>query len=98
MNEEEYLPKTLPFGRLDTGIPISPRLSALLVGMGDGMKGWYDLIDQQFNPQRVATDNEIISRLLQNPQYGLNARAGQGLGLIADPGNLILSRLIGQKK
>jgi hypothetical protein len=98
MDERDYLPRTLPFGRLDTGIPLNERLAALLVGVGDGMQSGYGLIDRQFNPERQKVNDALLSELLKNPHVGTNARVGTGLGLLADPGNLLLSPIMRHKK
>jgi hypothetical protein len=98
MDERDYLPRTVPFGRLDTGIPLNNSLAALLVGLGDGMQGGYRLIDERFNPDRNKANDALLSQLLKNQHVGTQARIGYGMGLLADPSNAMLSPLIRNKK
>jgi len=98
MDERDYLPRTVPFGKLDTGIPLDPKLAALIVGLGDGMQGGYRLIDERFNPDRNKVNDALLSSLLKNQNVGTQAKIGYGVGLMADPSNVLLSPLVRNKK
>lgn len=86
----EHLPETLNFAGFDTGIKIPKKLSATLVGMGEGMTSTWRGAKQifGFDEDSMKADAEAM-RALKNSSVGGYATGGSIAGNIVDPVNLI---------
>ena len=90
----DFLPDSLYFGGVDTGIPIKKKLSAFLVGKGDGMKDTWDGVQQIFGTEEtkegLRNEQRHINALYNDPRFGTTARVGQGVGFLVDPVGVLI--------
>jgi hypothetical protein len=105
--EENLENQTLQIGfgtkyDIDTGIPLSPKATAGLIGLGDQIgdvwrgtaqllkeQGIADLIDEEVQDQ----NEEIIRKLYADPKFGTAAKTGAVVGAIAEPVGFLIPGL-----
>ena len=89
-----YLPDSLYFGGIDTGIPLNKQWSAGIVGVGDGMLDLWDGVSQILGTEEMKNtlreEQAHMNELYNDPRFGTTARVGQMGGFLVDPIGMIV--------
>lgn len=97
----DMLPDTLQFAGLDTGIPISQKTAAFLVGMGDGLTDTWDGVQQMVGSEatkrELQAEQNLMTDLYNDPRFGSAARVGQFTGFMVDPIGVLVPAARGKK-